>query len=158
MPSPMLMTSMAISPVPRLRRGRQKNLSRPDPASTATVMASGAAMYMCQPMVTLNRYATSAPNVTISPCAKFVSPVVPKISDRPIAHMAMMRPKRTPCTVRRAARSSVDETSRVCASPKSSGNSTLRTWPVRSATSSEARSALRNTTSSGSEPSSMVTV
>ena len=32
--------------------------------------------------------ATSAPNVISSPCAKFVSPVVPKIIERPRAAMA----------------------------------------------------------------------
>jgi hypothetical protein len=57
------------------------------------------------PQVTLNTQATIAPNVTSSPWAKLVSPVVPKISDKPMAHMAMMRPKRTPSTKSRAARS-----------------------------------------------------
>ena len=36
------------------------------------------------------------PNVTISPWAKLVRPVVPKISDRPTEHMAMTSPSRMP--------------------------------------------------------------
>ena len=42
----------------------------------------------------------SAPKVTISPCAKFEMPVVPKTSDRPIAASASIRPKLRPCTSR----------------------------------------------------------
>ena len=42
--------------------------------------------------------ATTAPMVTSSPCAKLVSPVVPKISDRPTAQIAISRPKRRPST------------------------------------------------------------
>jgi hypothetical protein len=38
--------------------------------------------------------------VTSSPCAKFVSPVVPKISDSPTEHIAMIRPSRVPSTLR----------------------------------------------------------
>ena len=41
-----------------------------------------------------------APNVTISPWAKLVRPVVPKMSDSPTAHMASIRPKRAPSATR----------------------------------------------------------
>jgi hypothetical protein len=37
-----------------------------------------------------------APAVTISPWAKFVRPVVPKINERPTEHIAIIRPSRTP--------------------------------------------------------------
>ncbi len=40
--------------------------------------------------------ATTAPMTTISPWAKLIRPVVPKISDRPTAVMAMMSPNRMP--------------------------------------------------------------
>ena len=81
------------------------------------------------PEVTLKSHATRAPNVTISPWAKLAIPVVPKISDSPMAAIAMMSPNRMPWKVRRAARSAVVDTLRSAASPKSSGNSTLRDWP-----------------------------
>ncbi len=42
----------------------------------------------------------TAPSVTISPWAKFVRPVVPKISDRPTAARASSRPKLRPATSR----------------------------------------------------------
>ena len=42
------------------------------------------------------RAATMAPKVSISPCAKFVSPVVPKMSETPIAASASSRPKFRP--------------------------------------------------------------
>ena len=58
--------------------------------------------------VTLNRNAISAPNVTISPWAKLVRPVVPKISDSPTEHMAMISPSRMPSAKRCAHLSKVD--------------------------------------------------
>ena len=48
--------------------------------------------------MTFNQNAISPPKVTISPCAKFVSPVVPKIRDKPTEQMAMIRPRRIPST------------------------------------------------------------
>ena len=46
----------------------------------------------------LNPNTRTAPRVTISPCAKFVSPVVPKIRDRPTEARASRRPKLRPAT------------------------------------------------------------
>ena len=43
--------------------------------------------------------AIAAPNVTSSPWAKLVSPVVPKISDNPMAHSPMSRPNLMPMSV-----------------------------------------------------------
>ena len=49
-----------------------------------------------QPDDTLMYQAMMPPKVTISPWAKLVRPVVPKMSERPIDVMPMMRPKRMP--------------------------------------------------------------
>ena len=49
---------------------------------------------------TLKKNATSAPNVTSSPCAKFVSPVTANTSDSPSDATASTSPKRTPSAVR----------------------------------------------------------
>ena len=59
-------------------------------------MATRVAGRRCIPQRTLAYQATMAPQVTISPWAKLVSPVVPKISDRPTAQMAMTRPNLMP--------------------------------------------------------------
>ncbi len=48
--------------------------------------------------MTCRAQATSAPKVTSSPWAKFVSPVVPKTSDSPMAARARIRPNRRPET------------------------------------------------------------
>ena len=61
-------------------------------------MAMSAAAISGTPPSTLMYQATTAPIVTSSPCAKLVSPVVPKISDRPTAQIAISRPKRKPST------------------------------------------------------------
>ena len=52
------------------------------------------------PSKTLNQNAIKPPKVTISPWAKLVSPVVPKIKERPTEQMAMISPSRTPSTKR----------------------------------------------------------
>ena len=51
----------------------------------------------------LTHHAMTAPMVTSSPWAKLVSPVVPKMSDRPTAARAMISPKRNPSAVSCAA-------------------------------------------------------
>ncbi len=51
---------------------------------------------------------TIAPKASSSPWAKFVSPVVPKMSDRPTAASAMINPKRMPLASRLAIRSTSD--------------------------------------------------
>ena len=66
---------------------------------------------MCMPCL-LSVQATNAPNVTISPWAKLVRPVVPKISDSPTEHMARIRPSRTPSAKRCAHLSTVDSATR----------------------------------------------
>ena len=71
-----------------------------------------------------------APKVTISPWAKLVRPVVPKMSDRPMAHMAMIRPKRMPSTAEARPVEEAGGPLPPPASPLWSGNSTLRVWPV----------------------------
>ena len=66
----------------------------------------------------------SAPTVTSSPWAKLVSPVVPKMSDSPIAPIAMMRPNCRPSTNSwQAVELGLHVVSRV---PSPRGNSTVR--------------------------------
>ena len=72
--------------------------------------------------------------VTSSPCAKFVSPVVPKIKDSPTAASAMIRPNRKPSAVSWAAWLHLLSTWRVL-SP--SGKSTGLSWPNATATLSD---------------------
>ena len=69
-----------------------------DPTGTALIPFPPLPAVILLPFVALFGLATSAPAVTSSPCAKFVSPVVPKMSDSPIAAMAISRPKRIPST------------------------------------------------------------
>lgn len=57
----MLITIMAMRPVPRLRSGRQKPRSTNDPVTVASAMATGAATSMGQPRVTLKMNARIAP-------------------------------------------------------------------------------------------------
>ncbi len=59
------------------------------------------------PTVTLKKYAAMAPPVRNSPWAKLVRPVVPKMSDRPMAPIAMTRPNCSPRTSSCSARSAV---------------------------------------------------
>ena len=54
---------------------------------------------MCIPSE-LSHQAINAPNVTISPWAKLVRPVVPKISERPTEHIAITRPSLMPSAKR----------------------------------------------------------
>ena len=90
------------------------------------------------PIVTLNRNVRSPPKVTISPWAKLVRPVVPKISEMPSAASAMISEKWMPEYSRSANRSNDDPPPLsfvpgwlppmvVPAGP--SGNSTLRACP-----------------------------
>ena len=80
----------------------------------------------CMPQRTLKYQATMAPQVTISPWAKLVSPVVPKISDRPTAQMAMIRPNLMPSKMSCGTRSrSLSEARSRAPRSKISG----RLWP-----------------------------
>jgi hypothetical protein len=47
----------------------------------------------------LKKYAISVPHVMSSACAKFTKPVVPKMSDRPIAAIARYKPSLIPSSV-----------------------------------------------------------
>ena len=87
---------IAMSPVPRLRSGRHSPESCSQPKATPSTTAITAANANGQWNTVLNVKAISAPKVTSSPCAKLVSPVVPKIIDSPSAAIAMMIPKRSP--------------------------------------------------------------
>ncbi len=90
------MIIIAVSPVPRLRNGRQSPRSiAADPIPPKT-KASRAAKMRSIPRIELKKYATSAPNTICSDSAKFTRPVVPKISDSPMAHSPMIRPKMIP--------------------------------------------------------------
>jgi hypothetical protein len=88
--------------------------------------------------VTLNRNVTRPPRVTISPWAKLVRPVVPKINEMPSAASAMISEKCRPEYSRSAKRSNDEPPPEsfvpgwlppmvVPAAP--SGNSTLRACP-----------------------------
>ena len=98
---------MAIRPVPRRRSGRHspQSLSQPKAAEAiAAVIAATATVTLVPPMEIVpgsesTKKATSAPNVISSPCAKFVSPVVPKIIERPRAAMASRSEKTRPPTM-----------------------------------------------------------
>ena len=68
------------------------------PTAAPATIAMSVAATSGTPPCTLMYQATTAPMVTSSPCAKLVSPVVPKISDSPTAQTAMIRPKRRPST------------------------------------------------------------
>ncbi len=105
------------------------------------------------PRFTLSHQAAIAPKVTISPWEKLVRPVVPKISERPMAPMAMTRPNLIPSTSSWA-NFSRPVTSCLSLSPR--GKSSGRLWPGRRVNSRVARSGLRRSTPLGSESTSRV--
>ena len=77
--------------VPRCRSGRHTPSSNKPPATAVTTTATSAAGSSDHDaQLRLNPQAISAPSVTISPWAKFDSPVVPKISESPTDVMAMI--------------------------------------------------------------------
>ena len=76
----MLTTSMAMRPVPRRRSGRHRpSVEAGADRRTMTIASTVAQRPAQHGPQSLRNQATRAPNVTISPWAKFVSPVVPKI-------------------------------------------------------------------------------
>ena len=89
-------------PSPLRRSGRQSPASIASPNAPETTTASGMATQIGIANPTENNNAARAPNVTISPWAKFDNPVVPNTSDKPIAARASMRPKFSPFTAREA--------------------------------------------------------
>ena len=94
-----------IRPVPRERSGRHMPSSRPAPTSAPTATATSAAGISPHPgpaVAALRKNAVIAPMVTSSPCAKLIRFVVPKISESPMAVIAMIAPNLMPATVSRA--------------------------------------------------------
>ncbi len=145
----MLTTSMAVRPVPRRRSGRQSPRSRTPPARPPTATAISVATMRFSPSPTLNAYASRAPPVMSSPWAKFVRPVVPKISDRPTAAMASTRPNCRPPTSSCGARSNrLGGAARAAPNWKTAGAG----LPSRTVT---VRSPTRTSTPSGSVSSSI---
>ena len=102
----MLTTIMATRPVPRLRNGRQRprSFSQPKtPDAMIAKMIATASVTLTPPIeIDPGRASTAkaarAPKVTSSPWAKLVSPVVPKIIERPRAAMASSSAKTSPPT------------------------------------------------------------
>jgi hypothetical protein len=78
------------------------------PTAHPSTIASSVAQISWIPNVTLSVQASTAPIVTSSPCEKFVSPVIPKISDRPTAVIPMTSPKRIPSTSSRSTWAAVE--------------------------------------------------
>jgi hypothetical protein len=118
-------TIMATSPIPWRRSGRQRPRSSSAPAAKPMAMASTVAGMSWRPARTFRYQATTAPKVTSSPWAKLVSPVVPKMSDSPMAVMAITRPNLMPSTDSWRKRSTSVVTSRSRA-PRS--KRTVRFW------------------------------
>ena len=84
----------------RLRSGAKTAWFSASPNNPPPMMAMSTETKKLRPHVTLKTKATIAPKVTISPWAKLVSPVVPKISDRPTEQIARIRPRRAPSVSR----------------------------------------------------------
>ena len=160
MPSPIETIIAAIRPVPRLRSGAQSAASLSQPSAPHTIKAIAAAGKNWRPpksgrkgrLPLLIHQVSRAPMVTSSPWAKFVRPVVPKISDRPTAASAMIRPNRTPSAVSCAAWLHLLSTWRVLLP---SGNSTGLSCPERTGTFSDFLLASRRLTFLGSVFSSI---
>ncbi len=106
-------------------------------------------------MPVLTHQVIIAPIVTSSPWAKLVRPVVPKISDRPTAASAMMRPNRRPSAVSWAAWLHLPWT---CRALLPSGKSTGLSWPRSTGTLSDFLLASVRLTPLGSVFSSRLTV
>ena len=141
---------MAIRLMPRRRNGRQSTRSSSAPDRPPTTMATRVAGRRCIPQRTLAYQATMAPQVTISPWAKLVSPVVPKISDRPTAQRAMTRPNLMPSKMSCGTRSrSLSEARSRAPRSKIRG----RLWPGSTSTSRRSSPSARPTPS-GSESTS----
>ena len=71
------MIIIAVSPVPRLRRGRHMPMSTAADPIPPKKNARSAAKTKLIPRIELKKYATRAPNTICSDNAKFTSPVVP---------------------------------------------------------------------------------
>ncbi len=100
---------------------------------------------------------TIAPKASSSPWAKFVNPVVPKMSDRPTAASAMINPKRMPLASRLAVRSTSDGPAESAAPPAPRRNTTVRSPESRIRGEATERSSSTNPTPSGSVSTSRVT-
>ena len=96
----MLTIMSGMSPTPRLRSGFQSAASSVQPSAALSTRAMMIASQIGNARSTPNVRTISAPNVTISACAKLESPVVPKISERPIAASASRSPKFSPLMTR----------------------------------------------------------
>ena len=136
-PSPIETIIIAIKPVPRLRRGRQSPRSCTHPNSADTTTASTPERITGRPKPRLATYVITAPKVISSPCAKLVRPVVPKISERPRAASATIRPNLTPdvrAVTRRSAKGTATTSSTPIGKSPGFGPSNL-TWIVIEASS-----------------------
>src|SRR5699024_6596640 len=146
------------------------------PAIIAMIAAITSGMFRAD---VLRKYATIAPMVTISPCAKLISRVVPNTKDSPTAVIAMITPYCNPSTTRWNARvaklsseSSVDssesgasgdvdpsESLSCWALEAMSGKSTVRVEPAVTETSvSSSPPSVRSWTAGGSVAVSITTV
>ncbi len=96
----MLTIMSGMSPTPRLRSGFQSAASSVQPSAALSTIAMMIASQIGNARSTPKVSTISAPNVTISACAKLESPVVPKISERPIAASASRSPKFSPLMTR----------------------------------------------------------
>ena len=102
----MLTIIAAIRPVPRRRSGFHRILSWNQPKAIEAITATRTAVTIVTlaPPIVRSPESRSMPNATIapkvisSPWAKFVSPVVPKIIDRPSEAIASTREKTRPPT------------------------------------------------------------
>lgn|GEM_PF-2385916 len=75
--SPIEMIIIAVSPVPRFRRGLHRPMSsaaEPIPPTANAMIAAGIRLI---PRMALKKYATNAPNTICSDSAKLTRPVVP---------------------------------------------------------------------------------
>src|SRR6266508_6969895 len=110
--NPIETTMSAIVPVRRRRSGRHSPRSSPPPsnppATTPTAPANNRGAPGPSPPLALTYQAINAPNVTSSPCAKLMSPVVPNTSDRPTAASATISPNLIPPTARFSSSSKSD--------------------------------------------------
>ncbi|CAB4531264.1 unannotated protein [freshwater metagenome] len=89
-------TNCELEPIPRfVKRAKIPQLIS-SPKHPPNKITSGPEIRIGIFRWTLKKNAKSAPNVTISPCAKFVTPVVPITSESPTEHIAIMIPRRIP--------------------------------------------------------------
>ena len=142
-----------ISPTPLRRSGFQITASSPQPRAALSTSAMTIASQSGHARLTPNVSTMSAPNVINSAWAKFESPVVPKISESPMAASASSSPKFRPL-MRRCTNWSKKLTVVRTPSPRKKLTEALRVRP-NSASRDEPPSA--TTTPSGSVSSSSVT-